>query len=118
MTSRSLSDEVTKSRALLKSLLGSDVCLFRPPQGKLTVAALCRLWIGGQTVVLWNTDPKDYAMASVDSLRAYFEGRPLSGGDIVLLHDTHAHAADILPELVAQTQARGLSFGRVPDWID
>jgi peptidoglycan-N-acetylglucosamine deacetylase len=117
MTSRGLWDEVTKTRALLKSLIGRDVCLFRPPKGKLTVSSLWRLWIGGQTVVLWNTDPKDYAMASVDSLRAYFDNRPLCGGDIVLLHDTHAHAADILPELAAQTRARGLSFGRVPDWI-
>jgi peptidoglycan/xylan/chitin deacetylase (PgdA/CDA1 family) len=102
---------------LLKNLLGSNVCLFRPPQGKLTVATLWRLWIGGQTVVLWSTDPKDYAMASVDSVRAYFEDRPLRGGDIILMHDTHAHAAEILPELAAQTHARGLSFGRVSDWI-
>jgi peptidoglycan/xylan/chitin deacetylase (PgdA/CDA1 family) len=118
MTSRGLSDEVSRTRALLKSLVGSDVCLFRPPKGKLTVASLWRLWIGGQTVVLWNTDPKDYAMASADSLRAYFDNHPLCGGDIVLLHDTHARAAEILPELAAQTRARGLSFGRVPDWMD
>jgi peptidoglycan-N-acetylglucosamine deacetylase len=116
-TLRGLAGEAAQTRALLLTLIGTDARLFRPPHGSVTARALWRLWASGHTVVLWSTDPRDYATASADALGAYFERHPLRGGDIVLLHDTHPHAAAVLPKLVASAQARGLSFGRIPDWV-
>ncbi|HEV7500606.1 MAG TPA: polysaccharide deacetylase family protein, partial [Vicinamibacteria bacterium] len=114
-TLRGLAGEASRTRALLRTLIGTDARLFRPPHGSVTAGALWRLWGSGHTVVLWSADPKDYAAASADAVGAYFELHPLRGGDVVLLHDTRPHAAAVLPTLVARAQACGLSFRRIPD---
>jgi peptidoglycan/xylan/chitin deacetylase (PgdA/CDA1 family) len=111
-----LMDEVEQTRNLLGSLTGIQTNLFRPPKGKVTARKLWKLWRGGQTVVLWNVDPKDFACESGEELHAWFQRRPLCGGDIVLLHDSLPHAAAILPDLIQRTRAAGLEFATIPEW--
>src|SRR5262249_22133542 len=91
--------------------------LFRPPHGKLTAGKLLRLWRGGQTVVLWNVDPKDFACRTGEELRAWFGRRPLQGGVVVLLHDDRPHAATALPGLIEATRKRGLRFTTPLPWV-
>jgi hypothetical protein len=67
--------------------------------------------------VLWNLDPKDYARASADDLASFFEKQPPQGGDIVLLHDNHPHAAVVLPHLVGEVKLRNLSFTTPAAWL-
>jgi peptidoglycan/xylan/chitin deacetylase (PgdA/CDA1 family) len=116
-SARQLFDDVSRSRELLTSLLGRAPRLVRPPKGKLTVAKLWGLWRSRQTVVLWNVDPKDYACRSADEVAAWFTSHPLTGGDLVLLHDNHPHAAAVLPGLIADVRRRGLRFVTVSEWL-
>ena len=102
---------------LLAEVLGRRPTLFRPPKGQVTAWKLWRLWQAGQTVVLWNADPKDYAHQSVDAVRAWFRVHPLRGGDIVLMHDSQPHAAEVLPDLIGDARRRGLAFTTAADWI-
>ena len=74
------------------------------------------LWRERQTVVLWNVDPKDWACRSPAEMHEWFRRRPLQGGDVVLMHDDRPHAADVLPVLIADARAKGLSFGLVSQW--
>jgi peptidoglycan/xylan/chitin deacetylase (PgdA/CDA1 family) len=69
-----------------------------------------------QTVVLWNVDPKDFAASDAAAVADHFVREPLAGGDIVLLHDTHPHAAGALPRVVAGARERGLRFVTVDRW--
>ena len=108
-----LMDEVERTTAVLAPLVGTPPRLFRPPLGAVTAAKLARLWAAGQKVVLWNVDPRDYAMAREDELSAWFESYPLAAGDLVLLHDTIPHARGALPNLVASVRARGLEFATI-----
>src|SRR5690606_23931100 len=85
--------EVARCRALLAGLLGREVNRFRPPKGALTVAKLAGLWRAGQQVVLWSADPRDYALSEAAPLAAWAAGTRPRGGEIVLLHDNHPHAA-------------------------
>jgi peptidoglycan/xylan/chitin deacetylase (PgdA/CDA1 family) len=78
---------------------------------------LGRLWLAGQTVVLWNVDPKDFSAPSPEALRTWFRARPLRGGDLVLLHDTRPHAAAVIPDLASAAAARGLTFATVSAWL-
>ena len=55
-------------------------------------------------------DPKDFALASPEELRVFFERHTLDAGDIVLLHDTCPHAAEVIPFLTAEAQRRGLKL--------
>ncbi len=111
-----LAREVEQTQTLVAELTGASPSLFRPPHGRVTAAKLWRLWRARQTVVLWNVDPRDWACRESSDVRDWFRKRPLRGGDVVLLHDNHPHAAAVLPEVIASARQQGLSFGQIPDW--
>jgi len=69
VSSRQLMEEVGRTDALFKEILGERSRIFRPPWGKLTVGKLMRLWRAGQQVVLWNLDPKDSDRESAEEVR-------------------------------------------------
>jgi peptidoglycan/xylan/chitin deacetylase (PgdA/CDA1 family) len=115
---RVLVHEAERTSALLQRLLGRPPRLFRPPYGKLTPGKLLGLWGLGQTVVLWNRDPKDFGREGVEPIRRWFEGAPLAGGDILLLHDVHPHVAPALEAVVERAARHGLAFGTPSEWLD
>jgi peptidoglycan/xylan/chitin deacetylase (PgdA/CDA1 family) len=108
--------EARRTIKLIERLLGKRPHLYRPPHGKLTPGKLAGLWALGQTVVLWNRDPKDFALAAVEPIRRWFENEPLAGGDIILVHDVHAHIAPALNALVDRARRLGLGFGAPTKW--
>jgi peptidoglycan-N-acetylglucosamine deacetylase len=116
LTAFEAAEETTRGAEALGSVLGKTPTLYRPPGGKLTGRDLLRLWREGFTTVLWNVDPKDYNRKSAHDVRLAFAQRPLEAGDLVLFHDNHPHALEILPELVASTRAVGLDFVTVEAW--
>jgi len=109
--------EARRTSALLERLLGKRPSLYRPPFGKLTPGKLVGMWALGQTVVLWNRDPKDFARGAVDPIRRWFETEPLAGGDIVLLHDVHPHIAPALDAVVERAARLGLGLGTPTEWL-
>jgi peptidoglycan-N-acetylglucosamine deacetylase len=113
----SLLAEARRTAELLERIAGRRPSLFRPPHGKLTAGKLLGLWGLGQTVVLWNRDPKDFARGAVDPIRRWFESEPLAGGDILLLHDVHAHVAPALDALVERAARLGLRFSTPAEWL-
>jgi peptidoglycan/xylan/chitin deacetylase (PgdA/CDA1 family) len=115
-TAPTLIAEARRTSALLARLVGRRPCLFRPPHGKLTAGKLLGLWALGQTVVLWNRDPKDFAAGAVAPIRRWFETAPLAGGDIILLHDAHPHTAPALPFLAERAARLDLRFGSPSEW--
>jgi peptidoglycan-N-acetylglucosamine deacetylase len=117
-STRQLLDEVKRTSVLLADILGRETRLFRPPYGRLSGPKLWSLWRAGQTVVLWNSDPKDYARRTSDDVRDWFRARPLRGGDLVLFHDTLAFAREIVPDLATSARERGLAFATIDAWVD
>jgi peptidoglycan/xylan/chitin deacetylase (PgdA/CDA1 family) len=115
-SARDLAAEVDRTEELFEKIAGRRSRLFRPPHGKLTPGKLWRLWRGGQSIVLWNVDPKDFECKSAGELRDRLDGATLHGGDVVLLHDTVPHAAQVLPEIIRSARARGLGFTTAADW--
>ena len=109
--------EARRTSALLERVVGRRPSLFRPPHGKLTPGKLLGLWSLGQTVVLWNRDPKDFASGAVEPIRRWFEEEPLSGGDILLLHDVHPHIAPALDALFERAARLGLGFSTPSGWL-
>jgi len=109
--------EARRTTVLLERITGRATRLCRPPNGKLTLGKLLGLWTTGQAVVLWNRDPRDYALGAVDPLRRRLESQPLTGGDIVLMHDVHAHVAPALDALVERANRAGLGFCTPDEWF-
>jgi peptidoglycan/xylan/chitin deacetylase (PgdA/CDA1 family) len=112
-----LLEEIQRTRQLLLDLTGQAPGLFRPPKGKLTAAKLWALWRAGHTVVLWNSDPRDYVCRSADDVRDWFQAHPLCARNLVLMHDNRPYAAEVLPDLIAAARRRGLQFVTVSQWV-
>jgi peptidoglycan/xylan/chitin deacetylase (PgdA/CDA1 family) len=110
-----LIDEIDRTDDLLSEIVGKRSSLFRPPWGKVTARKLFRLWRRGQRVVLWSADPKDCDCEGSDKVRDWFRRHPVTAGDIVLMHDDHPYAADVLPDVIRSARARGLRFGTPVD---
>jgi peptidoglycan-N-acetylglucosamine deacetylase len=109
--------EARRTADLLTPILGKPPRLYRPPNGKLTLGKLLGIWGLGATVVLWNRDPKDYRLTSVEPMRQRLENDPLAGGDILLLHDVYAHVASSLDAVVNRAAALGLGFCTPNEWF-
>ncbi|HXU63935.1 MAG TPA: polysaccharide deacetylase family protein, partial [Polyangia bacterium] len=110
--------ESRRTARMLADLLGRPPRLFRPPHGKITAGKALGLWATGQTIVLWNQDPKDFSCGSAEALRAWFTGRPFAGGDVVLLHDVHPYAGEAMDAIAAAVRGAGLGFCPVSAWFD
>jgi peptidoglycan/xylan/chitin deacetylase (PgdA/CDA1 family) len=84
--------------------------LFRAPLGKLTPALWWAARREGLVCVHWALDTGDWRCRTDSDARACAREvlelvRP---GDVVLLHDAHAHAGAVLDELLPGLAARGL----------
>lgn len=112
-----LVSEVWQSQRLLEPVVGRPPRLFRPPHGKVTLSKTLRLWAAGQTIVLWNQDPKDFACGSAEALRSWFAAQTFVGGDVILLHDVHPFAGAALGGIAERVRGAGLDFCRVSDWL-
>lgn len=117
ISAREFRHETIETHRLLKELSGVGPRLLRPPSGKLTLAKLSQCWLSGHTVVLWDNDPKDFSSVSAQPIRDWFQGHPLKGGEIVLMHDCCPHLVDVLPDLIADARARGLEFTTLDAWV-
>ncbi|MCS7208823.1 MAG: hypothetical protein NZ874_04545, partial [Fimbriimonadales bacterium] len=47
----------------------------------------------------------------------YRYARRAHNGSILLLHDTYAHTADALPELIRALRQRGFEFVTIPEMV-
>jgi glycosyltransferase involved in cell wall biosynthesis/peptidoglycan/xylan/chitin deacetylase (PgdA/CDA1 family) len=101
-----LLSEVKRTQALLYDLTGVRTALFRPPHGKVSLRQLWTLAIHGYTVALWNVDPKDYACTTAAEVHDRLAKWRPRAGDIVLLHDRMAHAAEVVRLLLRNTKER------------
>jgi peptidoglycan-N-acetylglucosamine deacetylase len=117
-SARTLMKEIDRTGSVFRLAVGRPVRLVRPPNGKVTVPKLLSLWRRGYGVVLWNVDPKDFTCGSSDDLRRRLATVRLRGGDIVLLHDNHPYALEVLPELIRRARSEDLGFCPVSRWTD
>jgi peptidoglycan/xylan/chitin deacetylase (PgdA/CDA1 family) len=108
--------ETQQTRQLLQDLTGRDCQLTRPPKGDLTFGKTLGLWRQQQTIVLWNVDPKDYAMRDRDEMRRWCDSYQPHHGDIVLLHDDQPYSATFLECLAAKSNEQ-TRFVTVSHWL-
>ncbi|WP_010582896.1 polysaccharide deacetylase family protein [Schlesneria paludicola] len=95
-------DEIQQTDRLVEQLTGRTMTTMRPPKGELNLSKLLGLWRARKTVVLWNVDPKDYRMQSVDDATKWCESYRPGDGDIVLLHDIHPYAVQVIETLATR----------------
>jgi peptidoglycan-N-acetylglucosamine deacetylase len=116
LSTRGMAEEIRRGAQAVRDVCGQFPSLFRPPGGKVTAADLWGLFWSGQTVVLWNQDPKDFAGHDGQEVVDWFRSHTPQSGDLVLLHDVHQHALVALPEVISTARRNGIGFASICDW--
>ncbi len=125
MTPGAVARDLERGRGEVEDELGSSVSVLRAPYGAAGIGTLAyarrhRLAVAGWT--RWGWDWRAGATAASIAASA---ARSLTGGEIILLHDSDAYAARgswqataaALPLICARLEARGLATVRLCDAI-
>ncbi|PJA26574.1 MAG: hypothetical protein CO189_10110 [candidate division Zixibacteria bacterium CG_4_9_14_3_um_filter_46_8] len=83
-----LQDEIYRSKSLIEDITGKTNRIFRPPYGIITptLLSICRNL--ELSIILWNSNSKDYRMEKPEVIVKRIEGK-IRAGSIVLFHECH-----------------------------
>jgi len=116
LSARQMADDIRRGAQVIQGICGIAPNLYRPPRGAFTLRDFVHLVSSGQSVVLWNRDPKDYSRTSEQEVVAWFRANPVQSGDVVLLHDAHRHSLTAVAEVIAAARQQGNDFCLVRNW--
>jgi len=103
--------EIDSTDKLLRDIEKADPPLFRPPYGATNDAITDYVVSQKMKVMLWNIDSMDWADPIPKSIAQRVLDRiALVGRGIILFHDIHARAAEVLPSLIETLEAQGYRF--------
>lgn len=114
MDAASTGAEIEITARLIENATGSRPAWFRPPGGYYTEDVLRVTRALGQRVALWSVDSRDWSEPGPEAIRR----RVLAGlrpGAVILLHDSAAQTAAVLPRLIRDIRARGYRFATLDE---
>lgn len=103
--------QVETTRALLKSTLGHNDFLLRPPYGMLDESV--KAW-AGCPIILWSIDPEDWRDQNTDRVVREVVAGARDGG-IILMHDIFPESVDAALQIVDQLHQQGYLFCTVDE---
>lgn len=115
LTLERMKQDMAKTSAAFKAVLGSAPDIFRPPYGRLSWAELRYCMGCGIRTVMWDSNPQDYRKDGEDALRTRINALDLRGGNIILLHDDMPATVKTLPDVVNKVREAGLGFTTIGD---
>jgi peptidoglycan/xylan/chitin deacetylase (PgdA/CDA1 family) len=114
LTKLSLSDvtiEVKKADDEIRSLIGIDAPVFRPPGGLYNSSILSVI---NKPVIMWSIDTRDWETRTAASvIKNTTQG--LQDGDIVLMHDLYGSTAEAIKTIVPELQNQGFELVTVSE---
>lgn len=118
-TSGEVRSQLQRTRDEIESLSGYEPCVFRPPDGVFDGGVLATARSLGLATIVWNVDPRDWALPGVASIEATVlaEVKP---GSIVISHDGGGPRGQTLaayPSIIAALRRRGYRFVTVPQLL-
>ncbi|QDT27922.1 Peptidoglycan-N-acetylmuramic acid deacetylase PdaC [Gimesia panareensis] len=109
-------EEISQTDQILHEITGCIPRLVRPPKGKLSLGKMLGLWRRRKTIVLWDTDPRDYQMTDTAQINQWCEGYQPAAGNFCLMHDNHPYAIEAVRQLSENQQYNIQSLG-VSHWL-
>ncbi|GAB7387251.1 polysaccharide deacetylase family sporulation protein PdaB [Bacillaceae bacterium] len=110
--------QIQKAHQILKEVTGTSPKLLRPPNGDIDKRVLEIAHDLGYTIVLWDTDSKDWLNPGVDQIvnNVVQNAHP---GDIILLHasDSAKQTHLALPKIIDRLREQGYEFVTVSELI-
>lgn len=112
--SKSLRAEIEDCNRAIEEAAGVRPRLFRPPYGGLSIRLLRCCWSMDLSTILWSLDTRDFSDQPVPPGALANAVRP---GDIILMHEAHASAREIVQGCVPALHGRGIAFATVSELL-
>jgi peptidoglycan-N-acetylglucosamine deacetylase len=111
--------ELARTIGAIRSVSGYTPCVFRPPYGAYDPAVVRTARSLGLATVLWNVDPRDWALPGVRAIeqQVLAQVRP---GSIIVSHDGGGPRGETLaayPPIIASLRARGYRIVTIPELL-
>jgi peptidoglycan/xylan/chitin deacetylase (PgdA/CDA1 family) len=111
--------ELDRTRRAIRSLSGYTPCVFRPPYGAYSPSVVRTAGSLGLATVLWDVDPRDWALPGSRAIRQQVlaQVRP---GAIIVSHDGGGPRGETLaayPSIIASLRARGYRIVTIPELL-
>ncbi len=111
MTEAGYTEEIETTSALLTSIMKEPPVLFRPPYGAINEGILSKVQSDKMKAILWNVDSEDWADPVPNSIaQRVVQEVEKQGHGIILFHDIHKVALEVLPSLIETLQKDGYQF--------
>lgn len=102
MTKKQLSAEMIKTNKALKSVIGCQATLIRPPYGNISDLMRKNIKI---PMIYWSIDTDDWKWRNASKVLA--ECKNVQDGDIILMHDLYSSTATAVKKLVPRLKKKG-----------
>jgi peptidoglycan/xylan/chitin deacetylase (PgdA/CDA1 family) len=117
--SGSVHAELARTIGAIRSVSGYTPCVFRPPYGAYDPAVVRTARSLGLATVLWNVDPRDWALPGVRTIerQVLAQVRP---GSIIISHDGGGPRGETVaayPSIIASLRARGYRIVTIPELL-
>src|SRR5215469_6207413 len=111
LTPAKYTDEIASTNTLLKYVLKADPVLFRPPYGASNAGIQQVVVSDKMKSMIWNIDSMDWADPVPNSVaQRVLRQVEHEGRGIILFHDIHKRAIEVLPDLIATLEKNGYRF--------
>ena len=90
-------------------MAGSKPKYFRPPYGAYNKDVLSVVGEYGMEVVNWTNGSLDWEYSDPEKVTGEVM-KQLHRGAVILMHDTKAHTAEALPNIIRKIRAEGYEF--------
>jgi peptidoglycan-N-acetylglucosamine deacetylase len=104
--------ELEQTQAAIKHATGFTPCLWRPPYGSISSSLVALARSLGLITVMWNIDPRDWALPGVGEIEGNVIENARNGG-ITEMHfggGPRYETLDALPDIITTLRARGFRF--------
>ncbi|MBS1782506.1 MAG: polysaccharide deacetylase family protein [Bacteroidetes bacterium] len=116
-STKEMTKEIESTNDVIASIIGKRPRLFRPPYGVTNPNLAKAINRAKMHSIAWNIRSFDTKSKDPDQLLNRILDR-LSGGDIILLHDSMGITHEILTELIERTQQNGFTFVPLDKMLD
>ncbi|MBS1614996.1 MAG: polysaccharide deacetylase family protein [Bacteroidetes bacterium] len=107
-----MAEEISRTNAYLKQIIGRAPRLFRPPFGVTNPELSHAVNLTQMQTVGWSLRSFDTSSRNADALLKKLL-KKVRGGDIILLHDNVAYTASILTAFIQGCREKGYTFVRL-----
>lgn len=102
-------EELWGTGTTLYEITARPVAYFRPPYGAMSPIVAKVAAELGQTIILWNVDPRDWEASRPEQIVNHVLSR-VRPGSIILLHEGKRQTLEALPGLITKLRAQGYEF--------